>query len=110
MTSINPHPNPGARGATMTPATLYDMGLPVIPATTRKAPAVRWREFQTRVPTRAEFDSWTGQSYPVWGLVTGTISKRVVLDFDGEEGLRTLERVRPPASRSDAIGRRPRAP
>ena len=77
----------------MTPAMLHGMGLPVIPATAHKAPAVRWQQFQDRIPTQAEFDAWTRRQYPVWGIVTGKIAGRVVLDFDGEEGRRTLERL-----------------
>jgi hypothetical protein len=72
----------------MTPAMLHGMGLPIIPATAHKAPAVRWQQFQDRIPTQAEFDAWTRRQYPVWGIVTGKIAGRVVLDFDGEEGSR----------------------
>jgi putative DNA primase/helicase len=79
--------------ALWTPAVLFGMGLPVIPATVRKAPAVPWKVYQDRLPTQAEFDSFTVRSSPVWGIVTGEIAGRVVLDFDGIDGQRTLERL-----------------
>ncbi|MBE0660685.1 MAG: bifunctional DNA primase/polymerase [Bryobacteraceae bacterium] len=80
-------------GRTMTAAGLLDMGLSVIPATARKAPAVAWKSYQTRIPSRDEFDGWARTNPPVWGIVTGAVSRRVVLDFDGDDGQRTLERL-----------------
>ncbi len=77
----------------MTAAALLDMGLSVIPATARKAPAVSWKKYQTRIPSRDEFEGWARENPPVWGIVTGAISRRVVLDFDGADGQRTLERL-----------------
>lgn len=50
-----------------------------------------WKEFQERLPLEEEVREWWGR----WpsanlGLVTGRVSKVIVMDLDGEEGVRAV--------------------
>jgi len=68
-------------------ALLYQqMGLSIIP-TKGKVACVKWKEFQTRKATEDEIRKWWEQ-FPEAdiGLVTGPISRRLVLDIDGDKG------------------------
>jgi len=51
-----------------------------------KHPAVRWQIYQTRPPSKSEIDGWfiTG-NYTGIAIVTGNISRLVVLDFDSPD-------------------------
>jgi hypothetical protein len=51
-----------------------------------KTPCIKWKEFQTRQPTDAEFDRWES-SFPGcnWALITGQDSGIVALDGDDPE-------------------------
>ena len=71
---------------------LLERGWPILPsAGTRKTPCIRWKEFQERLPTEAELRGWDGNFRPSrWGLVTGKLSGVVVLDFDGENGVKLM--------------------
>jgi hypothetical protein len=64
--------------------------IPINPLT--KKPLVRWAEFQTRLPTLDELQTWW-RSYPHAGVavITGQISRLVVVDFDGPEALATID-------------------
>ncbi len=74
-----------------TPATLLDAanefvarGWPVIPLVD-KLPAVQWKEYQSRYPTKDECDAWFVQEKcgPTGiGIVTGRLSWLVVVDCD----------------------------
>lgn len=50
-----------------------------------KRPAIKWEEFQKRYATEEEIKSWEAAGYGV-GIVTGAISKLVVIDQDSQEG------------------------
>ena len=71
-----------------------DRGWSVIPLRPRdKTPLITWREYQERLPTRDEVQSW----WACWpnanvGVVTGGVSGIVVLDLDGEEGEEEVRR------------------
>ena len=57
----------------------------------QKRPAVRWAEFQTRLPTEADVDSWFALRRPDGiGLITGQVSGVVVVDVDTAENLLSL--------------------
>lgn len=60
--------------------------IPIHPRT--KRPLVKWVEFQTRLPTLEEIQEWW-RAYPTAGvaIVTGQLSRLVVVDFDGPEAL-----------------------
>ena len=58
--------------------------IPVDPAS--KVPAVEWRHYQERLPTRAELTAWFGRNGINVGIVTGPVSKLVVVDADASRG------------------------
>ena len=69
-------------------------GWSVIPCRKDKRPCVSWKRFQQTRPTEAEIRSWVAQYQPdCWGVVTGTVSGVCVIDFDGEAGKTTCERL-----------------
>jgi hypothetical protein len=54
-----------------------------------KTPAIRWRDYQTRLPTDAEIATWfTDTDALNIGIVTGAVSDKVVIDADSPEALR----------------------
>ena len=69
--------------------------IPLLPDT--KVPAITWTELQTRQPTEAEVASWFEEGVPNGsgglttffglGVITGEISKLVVLDCDNTDAL-----------------------
>jgi len=73
---------------------LLQAGLPMLPSAGRnKGPCVPWKEFQTRVPTTAELRAWKRVFKPErWGFVTGRLSGRIVIDFDGEHGRELMKK------------------
>ena len=64
----------------------------VIPLGTNKKPCVKWKIYQTQLPTSDEIDYWERTFHPpAWAMITGTLSKIFTLDFDGEKGKKTFE-------------------
>ena len=47
-----------------------------------KKPAVRWRTYQSRVPTESEIERLFDKKVTALGIVCGRISKLLVIDFD----------------------------
>lgn len=74
---------------------LHSLGYSVIPSgggDKGKAPIVNWTEYQQRQPTDEELQGWRGKRSPgLWGIVTGKISKLVVVDADSDEARNLLE-------------------
>ena len=71
-----------------------DSGFSLIPVGQDKRPRLStWKPYQARLPTREELTHWWSEGPPAWGVVTGKVSKIVVLDFDGEAGLETLRKL-----------------
>src|SRR5258708_35722581 len=71
-----------------------DFGFSLIPVGKDKRPRLQpWKPYQARLPTRDELTRWWSEDPPAWAVVTGAISKIVVLDFDGEAGLATLDKL-----------------
>jgi putative DNA primase/helicase len=55
---------------------------------------LRWKPYQERLANEQEIRIWQKKYTPTaWGVVTGSISGIVVLDFDGEKGKATLEQL-----------------
>jgi hypothetical protein len=78
----------------MTPSAALQAGWSIIPTGRDKRPLITsWKPFQTRLPTDAEVSTWSRMNPSTWAIVTGSISHRITLDFDGEPGRRTLERL-----------------
>jgi hypothetical protein len=67
---------------------LVEWGLPIIPSRgANKGPCVPWKVFQEQLPTVEQLRGWEREFRPEgWGLVTGRLSRRIVIDFDGEQG------------------------
>ncbi|GGJ55703.1 bifunctional DNA primase/polymerase [Deinococcus roseus] len=64
----------------------------IIGQNSKKKPS--WKTFQTRQPTAQELQRWFAHTdNAAVALVTGAISGVVVLDFDGEVGRQTLEKL-----------------
>ena len=71
------------------------VGMSVIPAAASKRPLVSWRQWQHRCPDESRLRAWARMKRPpLWGIVTGAVSGVVVLDFDGDDGRTTLDRLR----------------
>lgn len=56
-----------------------------------KHPIGRWTEYQNRLPTKREVQLWFSSLECNIGMVTGSISRIVVVDIDGEEGLEVAD-------------------
>lgn len=70
----------------MTPQEAITAGWSVIPCAPNKKPILTtWKPYQTRQPTDTELTAWTRLNPAGWAVVTGAVSKRITLDFDGEE-------------------------
>jgi hypothetical protein len=66
---------------------LRDLGWSVIPVDSSKKPLVKWEEYQKRIASVDEINVWFSQ----WpdaniGIVTGSISKLIVVDVDPRHG------------------------
>ena len=71
-------------------------GFSIIPTgLNKKAMIPKWKPYQTTPATREQVLEWARRLKPKgWAIVTGKVSGVVVLDFDGETGLETLERFK----------------
>ena len=73
-----------------------DLGWSVIPCRRDKRPCLPWKKFQNERATEEDIRSWQAKySPPAWGVITGSISGLVALDFDGEAGERTRTALNP---------------
>jgi len=78
----------------MTPESAFAAGMSIIPCGPNKKPVIpTWKPYQTQRPTDAEFSVWSRLKPATWAIVTGALSHRITLDFDGERGRETLERL-----------------
>jgi putative DNA primase/helicase len=69
-------------------------GLSIIPVGADKKPVITsWKPYQERKPTASELSSWNGLDPPAWAMVTGAVSGRIVLDFDGAQGTATMRKL-----------------
>jgi predicted P-loop ATPase len=89
----------------VSPARALSLGWSIIPVGLDKKPLVsRWKPYQKRQPTEDELRAWTRSNPSAWALVTGIISGRITLDFDGEPGCRVLEQLDLPPHRRTPSG------
>jgi hypothetical protein len=81
-------------------------GWSVIPVGRNKKPLLSgWKRYQTKRATLEEIADWQSELSPdAWAVVTGSISDLVVLDFDGETGRRTLEKLGHPPNLTRQVG------
>lgn len=60
----------------------------------RPATGGSWKPFQRRAATPRELKDWKAERDPShWGVVTGSVSGVIVLDFDGPQGAELLRRL-----------------
>lgn len=73
----------------------WSRGLSIIPTNRDKRPMIpQWKPYQTAPATREQLLAWQRDKKPHgWAIVTGDRAGLVVLDFDGEDGIRTLEQL-----------------
>jgi predicted P-loop ATPase len=82
------------QAAGMGPDWAIAQGLSVIPLGPDKKPLIAsWKPYQTRQPNAAEIASWKKLRPAAWAIVTGAVSKRVTLDFDGQAGIATMRKL-----------------
>lgn len=78
----------------VTPAEALALGWSIIPTGRNKKPLIQsWKPYQQRPPTVVELADWIAAKPSTWAIVTGAASKRITLDFDGEIGRLTLEKL-----------------
>lgn len=69
-------------------------GFSIIPTKKDKGAMVPWKTYQTTPAPREQLLVWQrNKKLKGWAIVTGNVSGIVALDFDGEAGVRTLERL-----------------
>ena len=76
-----------------------EMGLSIIPLQPKgKKPLIEWREFQDRIASAEEIESWFEKTPDAnIGLVTGSVSGVVVIDADSKEATRWMRESIPRA-------------
>ena len=75
------------------PAEAIELGWSIIPCDRNKKPRVRWKSFQDCRPTPKEVEEWSLRNPATWAFVTGQISERITLDFDGDPGRQALKKL-----------------
>lgn len=89
----------------ITPQEAFNRDWPIIPCNKSKIPMLTsWKIYQTRLPNSEEFEKWQKLNPPAWAIITGALSGRITLDFDGESGRKTFERLQIPAHRKTPSG------
>jgi putative DNA primase/helicase len=64
----------------------------IIPIDITKKPYFSWKSQQTTRATVEQIERWQKQYNPAaWAVVTGSISNLIILDGDGEAGIKTFE-------------------
>jgi hypothetical protein len=87
-----------------TPAEALEWGMGLIPLNNDKRPASHllpkdslgkptWKPFQERWATPDEVAAWVSRTPAGFAAVTGAISSRISVDFDGEAGIETARKL-----------------
>src|SRR5256884_1842383 len=70
------------------------LGWSVIPVGIDKKPLFSWKKYQSEHASIEQINQWQKQyNPPAWAVITGSISKLIILDGDGEAGRETFERL-----------------
>lgn len=69
----------------------FKRGWSIIPTLRNKKAMEGWTEYQTTRPSTEQLKRWAAEHPPCWAVITGELSGVIVVDFDGPEGLKTLE-------------------
>lgn len=84
-----------------------EAGISVIPLKSKeKIPPdnFKWAEFQNRLATQEEVEAWAFRWKELnLGIVTGMVSNLVVIDIDGQEGMKSSEEVEIPKDTASAM-------
>lgn len=75
-------------GLSVIPVPRPRAGVPVGQPGDGKVPAIPWREYQTRLPTEAEIEQWFRGEPMNLAVITGAVSRVVVIDADSPDALR----------------------
>src|SRR5438132_97233 len=75
------------RGLSVIPVPQPRPGVPVGEPGDGKVPAISWREYQTRLPTKEEVTRWFNSPMNI-AVITGAVSDVVVIDADDPNALR----------------------
>ena len=86
-------PTPSEALIPPTPSEALILGWSIIPCDRNKKPRVRWKSFQDCRPTPKEVEEWSLRNPATWAFVTGQISERITLDFDGDPGRQALKKL-----------------
>jgi hypothetical protein len=89
----------------VSPSAALEWGWSIFPCGLNKRPIIdSWKPYQTERATREQVAEWQRLNPPLWALITGAISDRITLDFDGESGRRTIEHLAIEPHRSTPSG------
>jgi uncharacterized protein (DUF927 family) len=77
----------------VTPAWALEQGWSILPCGPNKKPIVKWERYQNERATAQTLSEWERKKPATWAVVTGAISGRIALDFDGENGRRLMTRL-----------------
>ncbi|MHB8513732.1 MAG: bifunctional DNA primase/polymerase [Actinomycetota bacterium] len=70
----------------------YEEGWSLLPIKRNKKPHVAWEKFQQERASLEQVIDWANSLNPsAWAAVTGALSNMVALDFDGPDGLNTMQ-------------------
>jgi hypothetical protein len=50
-----------------------------------KRPPIEWKKYQTRQATERQLETWFSEGYSAYGIVCGSLSNLIVIDFDDVE-------------------------
>jgi hypothetical protein len=74
-------------------------GLSIFPVGPDKKPlgGMRWKQYQELPADTEQIRRWQGMNPPAWAVITGSVSRIVILDFDGIDGavLMRMNRLQP---------------
>lgn len=70
-----------------------ERGWSIIPVRANKKPALKeWKQFQKKAAPIEQLEKWSHfATVKGWAVVTGSVSRLVILDFDGEAGKKVLK-------------------
>ena len=75
----------------------HSLGLSIVPILPgKKHPSIKWKPYQTALPTTEEIDRWFSSNNAHIGLITGPLSGVVAVDADDADAIAWAEENLPP--------------